>query len=174
MRKSLSVWATSVIAAVALFVTGCEKLSDAQIKFVAQQAGLATAVTWISVDNPSAEQKAVALEVVGVIKINSTLVVAGASYYEVLNPVVNAYVDWKVQEQYRPIAKLASSSVLNGVDMFLAMYPQYGSNTTMAVEVVGSFCDGASIGLKLSKDDPVIKAATRGMAERTKTRSLIK
>lgn len=174
MRNSLLALAISVAAAVALFVTGCKKLSDSQIKFVAQQAGVATAVTWISVDNPSSDQKAIAVEVVGVIKSNAALVVAGSSYYEVLNPVVGMYVDSNVKEQYRPVAKLAGSSVLSGVDMFLAMYPQYGSNTTMAVEVVGSFCDGASIGLSLSKDDPVIKAATRGVTERTKTRSLIK
>lgn len=173
VKKSPVALAISVVAAVAFLVTGCDKLSNAQVKVIAQQAGIASVATWIGVDNPSADQKAVAAEIVGVIKSNAVLVVAGSSYYEVLNPVVSTYVDSKVKEQYRPIAKLAGGWVLTGVDTFFAMYPQYGSNTTFAVEVVGSFCDGATLGLAMTKDDPVIKAATRGVAERTKTRKSV-
>ena len=56
--------------------------------------------------------------------------------------------------------------MLTGVDTFFAMYPQYATNASQAIKIVNSFCDGATIGLSMSKDDPVIKAATRSSTQR--------
>jgi len=172
MRKSLVACASAVLAAV-VCLTGC-KLSNAQVKAIAQQAGIASAAMWIGIDNPTIDQKIVANDVVGIIKTNASIVASGASYYVVLNPVISTYIDKNVQDQYKPIAKLAGGWVLTGVDTFFAMYPQYASNTTFAAEVVGAYCDGASIALAMSSDDPVIKAATRGSVDGAKVRKALK
>lgn len=158
--NKISVAMLAVVVSISLMLSGC---TPQQIAAVSQQAGVASIVTWISVDNPTDIQKKVASEIVSVVKSNAFLVSTGASYYATLTPVVNDYVMKHVQPQSQLIATLAGSWVLTGVDMFFAMYPQYAQNTQQALQVVNSFCDGASVGLAMSKDDPVIKAAIRGV-----------
>jgi len=171
MRKSLVICASAVLAAAACF-TGC-KLNESQISAIANQAGIASVALWIGVDNPSSDQKVVATEMVNVIKENASTVVAGASYYEVMSPMINTYIDSNVNEQYKLIARLAGGWVLNGVDMFFVMYPTYSTNATASAKIVGSFCDGAIIALAMASDDPIIKAASRGMADSAKARKAL-
>jgi hypothetical protein len=158
------------ILSLGAFVVGC---TPQQVAVVAQQAGVASIVTWISVDNPTDAQKAVASEIVTTVKSNASLVAAGASYYATLSPVIDGYIEKSVPENSRPLARLASGWVLTGIDTFFAMYPKYAEDATQALAVVNAFCDGAKVGLSMAKDDPVIKAATRGSTERAKVRKSI-
>jgi hypothetical protein len=163
-----SVLAAIVVAGLA--IAGC---TQQQVQAVAQQAGIASIVTWISVDNPTDAQKATVSGIVDVIKTNAAQVVQGGSYYSALVPVVSTYIDKYVPVQSKPIATLASGWVLTGIDTFFAMYPQYAGNAAQAVGVVNSFCDGAKVGLAMSRDNPVVQAATRGSEQRSKVRKAL-
>ena len=159
--------ALAATALMGLTIVGC---TQQQVVVVAQQAGVASIVTWISVDNPTDAQKAVAAQVITIVKSNAASVTAGASYFMTLNPVLNEYITKLVPLQSQPIAKLSGGWVLTGIDTFFAMYPKYATNATYALQIVNSFCDGAEMGLAMSKDDPVIKAATQGAKERAVVR----
>lgn len=172
MRKYISI-VSAVVAIVssAFLYVGCTK---DQVVAIARQAGTVAAVSWVAADNPSADQKTLAVQVVAVIKSNAASVSTGMTYYAALTPVVNTYVDKSVPAKDQAIARLASSMVLTGVDTFFAMYPEYAADSTTALQVVSSFCDGAQVGMAMSKDSPVMRAAMQGAAQRTKDRQMLK
>lgn len=170
MKKVCCVLAAVAVAMAFVFSSGC---TPQQIQTVATQAGIASIVTWIGVDNPTDAQKATAGQVVSVIKSNTTVIAQGGSYYVALYPVITEYINKHVPEQSRAIAILAGGWVLTGIDTFFAMYPKYMSDSEQAAKIVGSFCDGVLIGLSMSRDNPVIQAATRGSTDQVKARKTL-
>lgn len=171
MRKLRAVAGLAVVMALSCFwLAGCTT-QEAQV--AAQQAGMVSVITWISIDNPTDEQKVVAAEVVAVVKTGAVSVVQGESYFATLSPMVSKYVDQYVPVQSKAIAMMASGIVLSGIDAFFAMHPEHASSVDQALQVVNSFCDGAQAGLSMKKDSPVIRAATRGATERAVLRKSV-
>ena len=162
MRKSI-IGAFVALSAVVIAITGC---TPEQTAMVAQQAGMASAVAWVSIDNPSDSQKAVASAVVVAIASNAASVTNG-SYYATLSPVVNAYIAKNVKPQDQVVAELASGWALTGIDTFFAMNPKYLSDSDQALTFVKSYCVGAEFGLALTKDSPIMKAAMQAADKRS-------
>lgn len=146
------------------FMPGC---NQQQINIVSQQAGVVAVATWMSVDNPTDEQKAAANGVVTLIKEKASMVTSNASYYAVLMPLVNEYIAKSVQPKDRLICRLAGGWVLTGIDTLMAMNPEWMNKQAIAAGAVSSFCDGAGMGLGMSRDNPVIKAAMKSSKART-------
>ena len=170
MRKSIvraSIVGLAMLSA--LLFSGC---TEDQVVAIARQAGTVAAIGWIQADSPSVEQKAVAAQVVALIKTNTTNIATGTTYYASLTPIINAYIDGNVAAKDRAITRLASSAVLTGVDTLFALYPQYKADSSVALRVMSSFCDGAQIGMAMSSDSAVMKAAMQGTAQRNKDRAL--
>jgi len=149
-----------------LSVTGCKPLTPAQIKVVAQQTGMFSAVGWIAIDNPNAQTKIAVSDVIAIIGDKAAGVEAGQTYTEVLYPVILDYVANKVEKQYQPLTKAGALALLGGIDMLFAGNPTWHEDSVIASEIVQSFCLGASSGLGMAADHPVIKAATRNATMR--------
>jgi hypothetical protein len=149
------------------FVAGC-KITPEQGKVIAQNAGLYSAVIWISTDNPTTEQKTIVSGILDVIKTNAISVKQGQTYTEVLYPEVEKVIDATVQEQDRPLAKAAAITLLNGIDTLFAMHPDWKTQQDLAVDIVSSFVDGAKAGLIMTDKDPIIIQAKKAAQARAK------
>ena len=169
IRNKLLAAMTALVATAFLYV-GC---TPEQVNIVAQQAGMASVVVWISVDNPTVNQKVSVISTIQFIKNNATQAIPETTYYVALSPVVNSYITQHVSPQSQPMAMLASGWVLTGIDTFFAMYPDYASNSATATKVVSSFCDGAIAGLSLTNDSLVLEAAMQGAKKRAQVRKAI-
>ena len=156
-----------VLGAVVLCVgmLGC---NQQQINVISQQAGIVSVATWMSVDNPTDEQKAAANGVVALIKEKASLVTSNSSYYATLMPIVSKYIDSKVQPKDQLICRLAGGWALTGIDTLMAMNPEWLTKQAIAAGAVGSFCDGAMMGLGMTRDNPVIQAAMKASKARTR------
>jgi len=141
-------------------MSGCD-LNDAQIKTISNQAGLFASVGWIAMDNPDAPTKEAVKDIISVIRTNAGQVTEGKTYTEVLYPWVLKYIVEKVEPQYRPLSKAGSLAMLGGIDMLFAANPEWAKDQKLVTDIVTAFCNGATNGLSLSADDPVIKSATR-------------
>jgi hypothetical protein len=154
-RKSLLV---GIIALFMLPLTSCN-LSASQGKVVAQNAGLASAVTWIAYDNPEDENIQIVRDVLGLIKDVSADTSEGATYTQIIFPAVEDYLDDSVltgdlEPHQKPLALAGSLALLNGIDLLFATNPQWAKNAESARGIVDSFILGAETGLSLAANDP--------------------
>jgi len=168
-HKHSIVGAFSVLVAgiLAISISGCQ-LTEAQMKVIADNAGLVAAVTWIGVDNPIPEVKQQVSGICTVIKDKAGLVKEGKTYMEVLNPLLEQYIEDNVEARYRPLCKVGSGQLLSGIDLMFALNPEWLKQQDLATSLVVSFCNGAVRGLSLTADHPVMKAALSNNAVRMK------
>jgi len=166
-----SLFLTAIMGTLLLFMsTGC---ITSQSKLVSQNAGLVAAVTWVSYDNPSAEEVAPIKEVVTVIKEVSVDTANGETYTEAVFPVVQNYVEKAVENgninaNEAPLVKAGSLALLNGIDLLFATYPNWAKNHELARSIVSSFLLGAETGLSLADDDPRMVNARQANATRAR------
>jgi hypothetical protein len=162
----------TIMATLMLPLSSCN-LTPSQAKVVAQNAGLGSAVTWIAYDNPEPEQIAIVKGVLSVIKGVTTDTSEGATYTQVLFPVVEDHLDQAiangtVQPNERPLALAGSLALLNGIDLLFATNPEWGENHKLARDVVDSFLLGAETGLSLADDDPRMVNARQSHSKRAR------
>jgi len=153
-------------AVVMLTMTGCD-LTDAQIKVISQQAGLFSAVGWIAVDNPNPGTRDAVTAVVTLIGENADKVEGGKTYTEVLYPIVLTYVAANVEPHHRPLTKAGSVAILGGIDILFASNPEWSQREGLVVDIAQAFCLGATAGLAMAEDDPVMQAAVQSATLRT-------
>ena len=160
MVKRIGVWAVTMMLMVCY---GCN-VKPEQIKVIAQQAGLFSAVGWIAADNPDTNTIEAVKGIMVIIEEKSADVEGGATYTEVVYPEVVKIIDSdKVPSQYRPACKAASITLLGGLDMLFAANPEWKETQDVSIGVVNAFVFGAKSGLSLSADHELIKTA-RGTA----------
>ncbi len=157
MKKSVIVVAGALLVS-SLFLGGC-KLTPEQSKVMAQNAGTYSAVIWIAVDNPSVTQIEEVKSVLDVIKEKASAVKAGQTFTEVIYPELVKVIDTKVPVQDRPLVKVASLSILNGLDTLFAMNPEWKTPEDMALDIVNAYVDGAKLGLSMQETSAVMKQA---------------
>jgi len=157
MKKKV---ASIVLAAVLTMglIGGC-KVEPAQIKVIAQSAGLFAAVGWIAADNPDTEGKKAVASILNVIAEKAGDVKTGSTYTEVIFPELTKVINNQVPKQYRPLAQAGGLSFLGGIDMLFAVNPEWKASQDIAADVVNSFVFGAKNGLALGDDDPIIVQA---------------
>jgi len=148
-----------ICAMLAVMIPGCTIKDEAQMKAIANQAGLFSAVGWIAIDNPDEAVKTSVKDIVILIADKAIKVEDGETYTEVLYGDIVKYINDKVEVQYRPLAKAGSLALLGGIDMMFAANPNWKEDETIVINIVQSFCDGAKNGLSMAADHPVIKAA---------------
>jgi len=151
-----------------VFTSGCNKLTPEQIKVIAQNAGLFSAVGWIAYDNPDASAIESVISILDTIKSKCAQVEAGKTYTEVVYPELVKIIEKDVKEQDRPLCKAAALTLLNGIDTLFAMHPEWKVDQDVAIGVVNSFILGAKNGLSLSEDDAIIKQARSLSAHRAR------
>lgn len=166
MKKLMSMLAA---LAVCFYIVGC---TPEQEKATAKQLGLAAAVTWVSVDNPTQEDIA---SMKGVItKIQEaccTNCSTDVSYYARVYPLVDEYITANVKPASQPMARLGAGFLLTSMDTAFAMNPSWKANTDKATAIVESFCEGAQSGLVLAPTDPVVVAANQAKTVRVKIKT---
>ena len=151
-----------------IFMAGC-KLTPEQGKVIAQNAGLYSAVLWISIDNPTSNQIDLVKGVLVAIKDNATKIEAGKTYMEVVYPEVVKVIDAKVQPKDRPVCKVASMTIINGLDTLFAMHPEWSLDQKIALQIVNSYVDGAYNGLSMGESSAIMKQARSTAVIRAKT-----
>ena len=160
MKKLLTTLIASLVLLLA--VPGC-KIEPEQVKVIAQNAGLFSAVSWIAMDNPERAEIDAVKSLLVIIEEKSADVQAGATYTEVVLPEVLKVIDKDIDPQYRPICKAGAISLLGALDMLFATHPEWKKSQDQAIEVVNAFILGAKSGLSLAETDPLMIHA-RGMA----------
>jgi hypothetical protein len=149
-----------ILLIVCSFFVGC-KLEQDQIKVIAQNSGLAAAVTWIAYDDPGQKEKDILTKALDVIKDNASNVQSGKTYLEVLYPMVFEYVNSEdFEARFVPMALAGSLSILNGIDILFATNPKLKEQENVTIEIVNSFINGAKMGLGMARQDPVIRTAS--------------
>lgn len=160
---------TLMTCIVAIALTGCN-LSESQQKVIAQNAGLAAAVTWIAYDNPSSNETKLVSQALDVIREGSVTIVSGQTYTEFLFKDVESFArSEQVPKHYAPIVIAGSLAALNGIDLMFAANPSWAETQAQALGIVNSFVIGAKHGLSLADDDPRIKNARLMQERRAKT-----
>lgn len=168
MRGMVSIISALCAMALCVSMSSCS-LDDSQIKVVAQNAGLFSAVGWIAVDNPDASVVAIVSGILDTVSEKAGGVSEGKTYTEVLYPEIEKFIDSDaVLPQYRPICKAGSISLLGGIDILFAANPQWKEKQDLAIQVVQSFVIGAKGGLAMSDSDPVLQAARAAAARRAR------
>jgi len=159
MRRKTWWWMVSVVALISVcsLMQGC-KLSEDQMKAIANEAGLVSAVTWIAYDNPPEAVRQQVAVVLNEVKDKMGLVEQGKTYVEVLMPVANKIIDEKVEEQYRPLCRVGVNGVLSGIDLLFVLHPEFKAKQDLAIRVSTAFCKGAITGLGMKSNTPEIKA----------------
>jgi len=170
MRRTAFI--ATIMAALVLPLASCN-LTPSQAKVVAQNAGLGSAVTWIAYDNPEPEEIALVKSILGVIKGITADTSEGATYTQVLFPVVEDYLEeaianGDIKANEKPLALAGSLALLNGIDLLFATNPEWGENHKQAREIVDAFLLGAETGLSLADDDPRMVNARQSNAKRAR------
>lgn len=165
MKKLMKVMGCVAALGVVGLIAAC---TPEQQQAVSRQLGIAAAVTWIGIDNPSDEDVDAVKSVVGVIQelSCSTNCADGSSYYVTVYPLVDDYITNNVKPNQQPIARLGASFFLTGLDTAFAMNPKWKENADTATAMAGAFCEGVDIGLAMNPTDPVMVAAKRGVPVR--------
>jgi len=158
----------SSILAGSMFIGGC-KLTPEQGKVIAQNAGIYSAVMWISIDNPTSNQIDQVKGVLVAIKDNATKIESGKTYMEVVYPEVVKVIDAKVEPKDRPLCKVAAMTLINGLDTLFAMHPEWVVDQKIALQIVNSYVDGAYNGLSMGESSAIIKQARSAANIRAKT-----
>lgn len=155
MRKAVT-WLSSATLVLGLMaLTGC-RFTDAQMKAVAQQTGLFSAVGWIAADNPTDEQIASIKGLLTLIEDNANAVQDGMTYTEVLYPVMDEEIVNTMEPHHRPMARAASLALLGSIDMMFAVNPSWREDADRAFDVVKAFIAGARQGFGLGDDHPAM------------------
>jgi len=157
----------SVIAVMAAFMTGCT-ITPEQGKVIAQNAGIYSAVLWISIDNPTPDQIGSVKGLLNIIKDNASKVQQGKTYMEVLYPEMIKIIDEKVKPQDRPLCNAAGMTLLNGLDTLFALHPEWKASQDLALSIVNSYVDGAKAGLSMQETSPVMMQARATATARAK------
>jgi len=159
-----------VVCGLALSVSmscGCKVTPD-QGKVIAKNAGLYSSVIWIAIDNPNTNQILEVKDILSIVKTNTTKIEKGQTYMEVVYPEVVKIIDVKVPAQDRPLCKVASMTLLNGIDILFAMHPDWEKDQVVAIEIVNSYIDGANEGLSMNESSRVMKQARASANSRAK------
>jgi len=168
MKKCMRGLSAVMVVLVTLFLCTASSCQPEQVKVVAQNAGLFSAVGWIAYDNPSTNEIAAVESVLHVIEENAADVQAGATYVEVLYPEVLRVIATDIKPQYRPVCKAGALSILSGLDMLFAANPSWKEKQDEAIPVVNAFLLGAKNGLSMAEDDPVMVEARRAATRRAR------
>ena len=167
-KKLVSLASVGVVALlIGCSMTACD-MSESQIKVIAQNAGLYSAVGWIALDDPTQDEIATVRSVLALIEENAASVQGGATYTEVIFPILVKYIDTDVDAQYRPICKAGAISLLGGIDMLFAANPEWQKDQDLAIDIVEAFILGAKNGLGMKEDHPVMKQARLTAAKRAR------
>ena len=136
-------------------------INSQQAKVLANQAGLYSAVGWIAVDNPPVEVKSNMVNILTVIVSRSASISTNQSYSDLYPDIVKLLNTQPIPQQYKPLTLVGTVTVLGGIDMLFATYPNLKSKQDVALMVVTSFCDGAKNGLNMTASDPIMKSAVK-------------
>jgi len=166
-KKGLGMLALVAGAVMLLGIAGCD-ITEGQAKVIAQNAGLYSAVGWIALDNPSGVVIESIQDILVVIETNAAGVEGGATYTEVLFPILTTYIDEKVALQYRPVCKAGAIAFLGGIDMLFAARPEWQEDQDLAISIVDAFILGAKNGLGMKEDHPVMIQARANVQARAK------
>jgi len=169
LKRTVLLFASMCIVA----LCGCKPSND-QIKIIAKQAGLFSAVGWIAIDNPDCETKTEIISIIDVIENSSGQVQNGQTYSDVLYPIVCSHINEHMKEKYRPLANAAAISILGGLDILFATNPEWNEDQSLVLDVVKAFCSGAKIGLSMNDCEPVVQAAVRTANRRMNLKKLNK
>ena len=170
MKHKIKACLAALLLMSVTFLSGCD-LTDGQIKVIARSSGMATAITWIAVDNPDAEAKESVSKALNTISTNAAIVnVEDSGYVDIVYPLVEVYVrdTEDIKPQYKPLALAGSLAVLSGLDMLFATNPEWNEKEELAIGIVSSFVQGAQTGLALAGDDPRIVRAKKAAVVRAK------
>jgi len=153
-------------------LTSCN-LNPTQVKVIAQNAGLASAVTWIAYDDPTTEEVEIVKTVLTIIDGVTNDTESGQTYTQVFFPMVESYLDkaiedGKIKNNEKPLALAGSLAMLNGIDLLFASNPDWAKDKEQALAVIDSFIFGANQGLGLADDDPRMEAARDVASRRAK------
>ena len=165
--KKITRWLASIMAVLALTTfVGC---TEQQVTVAAHNAGLASVAAWYysSDEVPTAEVKGIVTDLVTLIGSSASEVSAGASYTQVLTPKVDIWVSENVPEKDRLAVRLASGWVLMGIDSLFALNPSFAEKEETVLKAVEAYCGGATLGLSMTKDAPLMKALEPARQART-------
>lgn len=156
------------LLAAGLFTTSCN-LDESQVKVVAQNAGIAAAITWIAYDSPDTNATALVSLALDIISDNIGEVQSGKTYMEVMFPKIEDFTrSDAVPDQYEPLVLAGSLAALNGLDLLFATNPSWKEAEGIAFGIVNSFVMGAKLGLALDDSDPRIVQAREFSAKRAR------
>jgi hypothetical protein len=148
-----------IVAAIclsSLILAGCKwSPTPSQITLIAEESGLFASVGWIAIDNPSNEVKQIVSTILDVVNEKASMVETGSTYSVVIYPELVKVIDSQVKEQYRPLCKAASITLLGQLDLLFVIHPEWKKDQDVALNVVKSFITGAKNGLALTDNDPI-------------------
>ena len=150
-----------------LLFSGCN-ITPEQGKVIAQQAGLYSAVIWVSIDNPTTNQLSEVKNILSAINSNASKIVIGKTYMEVVYPEVAKVIDTKVNVNDRPLCKAAAMTLLNGLDTLFALHSEWKADSTLAIQIVNAYVGGAQAGLGMDEKSEIMKQARATASTRTK------
>jgi hypothetical protein len=139
-----------------LFAGGC---TSNQKTTIARHAGMASAVTWLGVDNPTTEEIAAVQGIVNLIQTNVARVAVGGSYYTVIMPIAQDYITVYAKPNIQPMCSLGAAWLLSGIDLVFALNPSWATEQQEVCAIAQAFCEGAKQGLALAPDSPAVMAA---------------
>jgi hypothetical protein len=167
MKKMMKSMIAMLVVAMAVMMTGCDLK---QVVVVAKTTGIASAVGWIALDNPTTTQKVEVSKTLDVVKSCITNIQAGQSYVIVYSPIIQKYVldNPNIPAKDKPLILSGSVTALTGLDVLFASYPTWAEDRDKAQAVAVAFIDGAKFGLGMPDTDPVVMAARNGHLQRVK------
>jgi len=164
MKKLMKIMGVVAVLGTVGLIAAC---TPQQQQAVSRQLGIAAAVTWIGIDNPSSEDIGAVRGVVGVIQeLSCTNCTTDSSYYAIVYPLVDDYITSNLKPNQQPVARLGAAFVLTSLDTAFAMNPKWKENVDTTTLMVTAFCQGVDAGLAMAPTDPVMIAAKRGVPVR--------
>ena len=139
-----------------LGLTSC-KVDEDQMKEIAKNAGLFSSTTWIAIDNPNSNVISTVTDIMVTVKEKASSVQSGQTYIQVVYPELVKIIDANVEQQYRPICKAGTFTLLGQLDLLLATHPEWKENQDKAIEVSNAFIDGSVQGLSMAEISSIMK-----------------
>ena len=151
-------WFGSILLGMGLmFSSGCANMSTSQKIASANASGVIAAVTWISYDNPTSEQKQTVVTVLD--NIDGVMELAGTnSYVETVYPQAVVFINTtdKIADKNKPLAQAGSLALLTGIDLMFASNPSWTEDLSKIGLYVNAFTGGAKLMLKSSIVEPIL------------------
>lgn len=156
--KTMTGWLSAcvLIALVAELMVGC---NQDQKTTIARHAGMASAVTWLGVDNPTTEEIAEVRGIVNLIQTNAGSVAVGGSYYTTIMPIASDYIARYAKPNIQPMCSLGAAWLLSGIDIVFALNQSWATEQQDVCAIAQAFCVGAKQGLLFAPDSPAVMAA---------------